>query len=597
VANGPKRDVGSTAYRRLIHGQAIPPEVLQACILREIQDSVESTLQAEFRAVLSVPAYFDDLRRHSTLAAAEMAGLSILELINEPTAAGLAFGEFHGYLHGETSPGEPQRLLVYDLGGGTFDATVLELAHGKVQILATDGDVQLGGRDWDKRIVDYLAQKFEGRFRMDPRDDPRALARLEWQAKEAREALSARRIVSVPIEWRGHRRDVAISREQLEFLTADLLERTVQTLSDLLHACKSSWKQIDRILLVGGATRMPSVARRIREISGQLPDQSVNPDEAVARGAAIFATQRLMELDGHPRRLHVRVIDVASHSLGMEGVDLATGRKENKILIPRNTPLPACVVESFTTRWDRQSSIVIRVLQGESTEPRECVTLGHAILDKLPSELRKEHPVQVTYDLRNNAHLQVRVTIPGVAREMALEFLRSDLPAQGAISAWKGVLHGAGRFATFEDVLRQVLGVHVQPEQGAHAATRHHVPDRGELAMSPTSSPAVSDRAAAVPPRKTGERRDVASVPDSIPATVPQLTESQTPPSSTVTPNPIQPSVMHRKRPPKPYMVWWFLALLAILLAIGAIVHVGNLMWNKSSEPIRKPDVGSESEL
>ncbi len=487
VAESPKRDMGATRYHAPVRGQWFPPEVLQAGILRELRQMADRAIGKGHPAIISVPAYFDDIRRRATTLAAEMAELPVRELVNEPTAAALAFGEYHGYLNASGAPAETLRLLVYDLGGGTFDVTLIELAPHSVRTLATDGDVKLGGRDWDQRLLDYLVQKFEGRFRQDPRDDPAAMARLRRVAQDARESLSSRHSVTIPIEFADARRDVPVTQSQLELLTEDLLERTAHTTTELLRQCQCPWNRLDRILLAGGATRMPMVQRMIRKLSGRIPDQTVNPDEAIARGAAIYAAFRLGQADGNFSPLRVRVVDVSTHSLGMEGVDLATGRKENRILIPRNTPLPTSVIEHFTTRWDDQTSIVVKILEGENPEPTSCVTIGHAILDRLPVGLRKGHPVQVIYELAQDGQLQVRLRVPGIAREMILDIQRANHGLEDTLPGWKAALRGEGRFATFEDMVRQVLDVRMEHAQGG--PPRGQGPTRGDLAMKPFDPP------------------------------------------------------------------------------------------------------------
>ena len=289
VAVSPKRDIGSPAFRQTIRGHQFPPEVLQACILREIKTSVLRTVRGDYQVVVSVPAYFDEARRRATESAAAMADLPLIDLVPEPVAAALAFGEYHGYLDPAGSPSETLTLLVYDLGGGTFDVTLIELTPGCVRTLGTDGDVRLGGHLWDRRLADYLAQKFEAQTRLDPRDDAALLARLEDQAQSVRESLTLRHRVNVPLEFCGRRRDLTMTREQLDLLTEDLLQRTLQTTTELLQQCNIRWTQVDRLLLAGGATRMPMVTRALRELSGLAPDQSINPDEAVARGPPFTA--------------------------------------------------------------------------------------------------------------------------------------------------------------------------------------------------------------------------------------------------------------------------------------------------------------------
>ena len=312
VAQWVKRDMGAAYYSHPIHGHYLPPEVIQACILRKLKTDLTSGLGPDLQAVITVPAYFDEMRRKATADAGEMAGLRVLDIVNEPTAAALAFGEALGYLSpgGSKAPGTPGvpgtpgprelNVLVYDLGGGTFDATLLHLAAGKVQTLATDGDVQLGGHDWDQRLVDYAAECFLKTHQLDPRQDPATLNRLYLDAMEAKHTLSARSRAVVQINYQGRFAEIAVSREQFEEMTADLLERTSYTSRQLLGVAGLEWKDVQRVLLVGGSTRMPMVPRMLQALSGIQPERSVNPDEAVARGAALYAGHLLATRGARP---------------------------------------------------------------------------------------------------------------------------------------------------------------------------------------------------------------------------------------------------------------------------------------------------------
>ncbi len=337
VADFVKRDMGKKYYSRLIHGEKLHPEVIQACILKKLKDDAITALGPDLHVVITVPAYFDEPRRKATADAGEMAGLAVLDIVNEPTAAALSFGESLGYLTAEGEPREPMKVLVYDLGGGTFDVTVLDLRPGDLRTLATDGDVQLGGYDWDMRLVNYAAEEFQKRHRLDPRQSPASLAALQAAAEEAKQSLTARPKTLMAVRHGGHSLELPITREQFEELTEDLLERTAYTSRQVLAASGLSWKQINRVLLVGGSTRMPMVARMIEKLTGLTPDHTVHPDEAVARGAAVFAGYLIRSQDPKAKR-SFNVIDVNSHSLGIEGIDQRTLRKENVIIIPQFAP-------------------------------------------------------------------------------------------------------------------------------------------------------------------------------------------------------------------------------------------------------------------
>ncbi len=458
VAEWVKRDMGQPVYSRPIRGERLPPEVIQACILRKLKADIVAALGPHHKAVITVPAYFDEPRRKATADAGEMAGLSLLDIVNEPTAAALGFGEVLGYLSPQGKPLGEMVVMVYDLGGGTFDATLLRLAAGDIRTLATDGDVQLGGHDWDTRLVDYAAAVFQKTHGCDPREDPASLARLYSAAVEAKHTLSARTRTVLRVEHAGRVCDVPIFREQFEEMTADLLERTAYTTRQLLQAAGVRWSDVSRILLVGGSTRMPMVARMLQELSGRVPDRTVNPDEAVARGAAIYARYLLLA-DRGPGAVPFRVTNVNAHSLGVEGIDPQTLRKVNIILIPRNTPLPAKATERFMTKAEGQRSIVIKFLEGESSLPGECTAIGRTVIRDLPAGLPKGWPIEVTFEYQRNGRLTVHGVVPGTDRQVVLDLERDAGLSQEGIARWKQAVAGGAGFDAFEEMVQEVLNL------------------------------------------------------------------------------------------------------------------------------------------
>ena len=459
VAQWVKRDMGAPVYSHPIHGRFLPPEVIQACILRRLRAQVARRLGQDARAVITVPAYFDEARRKGTADAGEMAGLNVLDIVNEPTAAALAFGEQLGYLAESTEPKTPMTVLVYDLGGGTFDTTLLRLAPGDVRTLATDGDVQLGGYDWDMRLVDYAAASFLRSFGVDPRTDRACLNRLILAAAEAKHTLSARSRASLRIEFQGRASETQVTREQFEDMTADLLERTRYTTRQLFVDAKVDPTSLDRVLLVGGSTRMPMITAMVRELTGLEPDRTVNPDEAVARGAAIYAAWRLNRgREDLPQR-RFEVTQVNAHSLGVEGIDPQTMRKANVILIPRNSPLPARVKERFATKADNQQSIVLQVLEGESSNPGECTAIGRTVIRGIPPGLTKGWPVEVHFEYESNGRLHVEGSVPGTHQKANLELLRATGLNTAGVARWKLPVESAGGFDLFESVVAQELAL------------------------------------------------------------------------------------------------------------------------------------------
>jgi len=459
VAEWVKRDMGSPFYTRPIHGQKLPPEVIQGCILRKLKLDIERTLGTVNRVVVTVPAYFDEVRRKCTADAAELAGLKILDIVNEPTAAALAFGETLGYLSPTGAPQEEMTIFAYDLGGGTFDATLLKLAPGDIRTIATDGDVMLGGHDWDLRMADFAAGAFQKEHGLDPRKDPAAMNRTLAAVIEAKHTLSARVRASLRVEMAGRSSEVHVTREQFEEMTADLLERTAYTTRQLIAAAGVQWTDVDRVLLVGGSTRMPMVVNLLRQMTGLEPDRTVNPDEAVARGAALYANYLLAKERGEDREMNVQITNVNSHSLGVEGIDPETLRKKNVVLIARNTALPAKRTERFTTKSDGQRSIVLNVLEGESKVPDECTAIGRTVIRDLPAGLTKGWPVDVTFEYGSNGRLNVHAVVPGTSHEAKLDLERAAGMSREGVERWKQPIGAAGGFDSFESMVQDVLGL------------------------------------------------------------------------------------------------------------------------------------------
>ncbi len=416
-----------------------------------------------------MPAYFDEPRRKATADAGEMAGLAVLDIVNEPTAAALAFGESLGYLTVEGEPRKPMTVLVYDLGGGTFDVTLLDLRPGDLRTIATDGDVQLGGHDWDLRLVNHCAEEFEKRYHLDPRQSPASLAALVASVEDAKHTLTARPKASITAKHGGHTAEIPITREQFEDLTEDLLERTAYTSRQVLAAAKLTWKEIDRVLLVGGSTRMPMVSRMLEKLTGLKADHTVNPDEAVARGAAIFAGYLIRRRDPNAKP-SFKVVDVNAHSLGIEGIDQRTMRKENVILIPRNSPLPTKITQKFVTKVEDQLSIVVQVLEGESKIPAQCSAIGRAVLRNLPEHLPKGWPVEVTYEYLTNGRLDVKAKLPGTSRGVELELQREQSMTSEQMGKWKKVIEAAEGFDAFEGMLDDVMHAHRMDRQAVKKA-------------------------------------------------------------------------------------------------------------------------------
>ena len=456
VAEWVKRDMGRPYYTRPIHGRKLPPAVIEACILRKLKSDIVRTLGQADRVVITVPAYFDEPRRKATADAGEMAGLKVLDIVNEPTAAALSFGETLGYLSRDAAPKEEMTLFVFDLGGGTFDATLLRLAPGHIETIATDGDVQLGGHDWDLRMADHVADQFQKAQGIDPRQDAAAMNRILAAVVDAKHTLSVRGQASVHVEFSCRTMKIPVTREQFVAMTADLLERTAYTTRQLLAAAGMTWKDVSRLLLVGGSTRMPMVIDMLRQLTGIEPDHTVNPDEAVARGAALYAAY-LLASEGDGRRADFTITNVNSHSLGIEGIDPKTLRKTNIVLIPRNTPLPAKVTEQFATKAENQRSIAVQVLEGESSLPGECTLIGRTVVRDLPHGLPKNWPVDIAFEYGANGRLTVDAKVPGTEQGATLDLERAMSLSDEGIARWKRPVGEAAGFDAFEAMVEDVL--------------------------------------------------------------------------------------------------------------------------------------------
>ena len=440
VADCVKRDMGSKAYRRKINGEYLPPEVISSFILKSLKADAERKLGPVRKAVITVPAYFDEARRRATMDAGKLAGLEVLDIINEPTAAAIAFGYQTGFLDpaGRAARNKPMRVLVYDLGGGTFDVTIV-LIHGtSFKAIATDGDVCLGGKDWDEILINLAAEQFTKQHREDPRENPASMQEL-WNAAEiAKKTLSERPKATMYINHLGTRLKFDVSRQEFEEATAALLGRTRTTTEIVVRQAGLNWSAIDKVLLVGGSTRMPMVVRMLENISGKPPERSISPDEAVAHGAALYANLLLQEKTPHAGPPLFSVTNINSHSLGIVGVDPQTGRKRNQILIPKNTPLPTSVARVFKTHKNNQRDVVVTVVEGESERPEACVQVGVFKINNLPPNLSAGTPVEVRYSYQTNGELRVSGKVGSMpsSAEVSTVFQRENSLGDEDMELW-----------------------------------------------------------------------------------------------------------------------------------------------------------------
>ncbi len=438
VAECAKRDMGAKFFRKKINGENIPPEVISSFVLRSMKEDVERKLGPVDQAVITVPAYFDETRRRATVLAGQLAGLRVLDIINEPTAAAIAYGYSLGFLdRGCRLAGDkPLRVMVYDLGGGTFDVTIVEIQGNSFRALATDGDVYLGGKDWDEKLINLAAERFRAQYREDPRSNPVSMQELSLAAESAKRTLSERQKATIYVNHLGSRLKVEITRQEFEDASADLLERTRLTSSLVVRQANLSWPDIDRVLVVGGSTRMPMVLNMLRELSGKEAEQSMSPDEAVSHGAALYADMLLAQQNAAGDDAKFSVTNINSHSLGILGLDPSTGRKRNKVLIPKNTPLPKTVVKMFQTAKANQRSIGITVLEGESERPEICTKVGVCNIKHLPENLPEAWPVLVSYSYVANGRLAVKAKLKDHKARVSTEFIWENDMSDEDVELW-----------------------------------------------------------------------------------------------------------------------------------------------------------------
>ena len=440
VAESVKRELGHQVFHKELRGFSYPPEALQAWILNKLRSDAWAVIGRFDKVVITVPAYFDEVRRKATQDAGYMAGFQMIDIINEPTAAAVASGFQHGHRHLESQSHNQTRTLVYDLGGGTFDVTVMEIAGTEFRTLATDGDVRLGGRDWDQRLVDYVSEDFIRKHGIDPRGDPNSLGRLLRECEDVKRTLSARSRAHILCNCHGYSHRVTVGRQQFEDMTRDLLDRTAFTTRETIRAAGLKWSDIDRVLLVGGATRMPAVQNMLRELSGREPDMSLSPDESVAHGAALHAGFLRDQSEG--KKPSFRIRNVNSHSLGIAGVDPHTKRKQTAVMIPRNTQLPATATSVFATSKRGQQSILVQIVEGESSSPDDCVQIGRCVVRDLPRNLPAKTPVEVGFRYETNGRLTVRVRVAGTDHDLRYKILRENTLSKEQLNEWRQHISG-----------------------------------------------------------------------------------------------------------------------------------------------------------
>ena len=430
-----KRDVGESAFRKQVLGQSMPPEVLQALVLKKIKEDAELKIGTFDKAVVTVPAFFNEPCRKATQDAGKMAGIDVIDIINEPTAAAITYGVQQGFLSSSGESRELERVLVYDLGGGTFDVTVMEIEGGKYTTIATAGDVYLGGIDWDRRIADFIAEAFVREHGIDPREDPFGEQELLIKANQVKHALTQRASFIIGFNFEGKRLRTELSQATFGELTVDLVERTLITTRLALDEAKLSSKQLTRLLLVGGSTRMPMIQSELEQLTGLPLDRSLSPDEAVCHGAAIFAGVKLKHTASS--FAGVSVTNVNSHDLGVLAIDPKTKQPRRRIMIARNSPLPARTAVRFRTHEDNQPNVKIHVVEGGDDLGTNATTIGKCYVDPLPPRTPKGTDIDVQFDYAQDGRLTVSATLPTQDCSATTLLDRSAGLSQDDIKSWK----------------------------------------------------------------------------------------------------------------------------------------------------------------
>jgi len=400
-----KREMGKD-YHVTIDGKQYSPQQISAMILQKLKSDAENYLGEKLtEAVITVPAYFNDAQRQATKDAGKIAGLDVKRIINEPTAAALAYG-----LDNE----KEQKILVYDLGGGTFDVSIIEIGDGVIEVLATNGDTHLGGDDFDQKIIDWMVSEFKAKEGVDLSTDKMALQRLKEAAEKAKKELSAATTTNINLPFitataDGPKHfDMDLTRAKFDELTSDLVERTVIPVQNALRDAGLTANDISKVLLVGGSTRIPAVQEKVKSLTGKEPNKSLNPDEAVAIGASIQGGK----LNGDQGAGDILLLDVTPLSLSIETLGgIATK------LIDRNTTIPTKKSQIFSTAEDNQTAVDINVVQGEREFARDNKSLGHFRLDGIAPAPKGVPQIEVTFDIDANGIVNVSAKDLGTGKE------------------------------------------------------------------------------------------------------------------------------------------------------------------------------------
>jgi len=451
IVTAVKRAMGNPEYLQEFDGRQLSPELLSALILRKLKQDAEAQIGPIGNAVISVPYYFNDRCRKATIEAGRLAGLHVIDLINEPTAATLAHAWSIGDLGRDEKNAGVKRILLFDLGGGTFDVTIVRYTPTHFEVLATDGDTFLGGLDWTARIEDYVCEEFQKTHKFDPRQDDHFTVRLTEQCESAKHRLSQANETRIRLECDGKQLNVTMTRARFEDLTADLLQRAADTTQLVLQDGGVDFKELDDILLVGGSTYMPAVTEMFAELCQRAPLTPLDPQLAVAQGAAVHAAileARATRAGGRQgqavlkRLSRITTQDVNAHSLGVELTDRADRIKRNHVMIPRNSQLPIETKQQFVTTDGNPEGIRIRLLEGEATEADACVLVGHCRIANLPPDLPAGSPVEVRYSYDARRRIQVTARELTGKNEASVQIVWESGKRPNALKKFKDLADG-----------------------------------------------------------------------------------------------------------------------------------------------------------
>ncbi|WP_437191633.1 Hsp70 family protein [Planctomicrobium sp. SH527] len=398
-----KRFMGDRHKCWVMNGNIYRPKDISALIIRKLLSAAESKIGQVKQAVITVPAEFSELQRLDTVEAGKQAGLERVQIINEPVAAAICYVLGEGIWFAEIA--NDQTVLVFDLGGGTFDLSLVQYNRNHVNVIASGGDLKLGGLDWNQALSNHICTLFSRESSSDPRTDRESLQALSLEIEQAKRSLSVRPRSSILVQHSGRRCSYNIAREEFEQLTAPLLKRTEEITQEMLKQHKKGWAHVDTVLITGGASRMPSIRNMLKRISGTTPNQTLSPDQSISHGAAYYAGILLSERKSEPSTLNkesaerlgkFRQQSVTGRGLGILVRDLETQTLQPHILIPKNTPLPCAYRQRFGTVIENQPRVELHIIESSTSSETSHVEIGTCVIDQLPNQLPIGSPIEVT---------------------------------------------------------------------------------------------------------------------------------------------------------------------------------------------------------